>query len=441
MSSRSDGAIDLTLKSISLLPLDLLYSSDGLHPTSIPLTTNIRQFYLENDTLVPPPIVSCSEFVSRKLVALLMRGKKDGAIAVKFEKRTTSNTHNLDAITDMEGVIHTFVTPVVPRCEMIGDYRFRGRHGVCRFGVERMGNETTTALLTRSVALSASIQMDFENSKVMLRACSLGDEEIVGRDLGANIEWEILNIEEKQNDQKRMEYDESLRQHMIFHLTSAGRFPGVHEVHSPLNLDTTVSFLETLIHDPADTIGKTAGKYTQLYDGRIISLEFLFMTAIHQARNELSVLEAIYPQGYVYTYDPASIFAREIGAPILNRLMVAALKFLSDHNQFRNMRIFGFNDYADPGAISLVKEALRKQSHIRVVGKAELFKGPGGTYDTSDFPEARSSMLVVHNNSDAFGQNIETEGGSGSLDGAIGSNSSAAGSLKRDREDLLKYVC
>jgi hypothetical protein len=40
---------------------------------------------------------------------------------------------------------------------------------------------------------------------------------------------------------------------------------------------------------------------------------------------------------------------------------------------------------------------------------------------------------------DGFGQNIETEWESGSMDGAIGANSSAAASLLRTRKDLLQY--
>ena len=47
--------------------------------------------------------------------------------------------------------------------------------------------------------------------------------------------------------------------------------------------------------------------------------------------------------------------------------------------------------------------------------------------------------LVLHNNSDAFGQNIETEGPS-SLDGVIGSYSDAACHLERNRENLLSFV-
>lgn len=47
--------------------------------------------------------------------------------------------------------------------------------------------------------------------------------------------------------------------------------------------------------------------------------------------------------------------------------------------------------------------------------------------------------LVLHNNSDAFGQNIETEGET-SMDGVIGYNSDAAVQLERGRSDLVNII-
>ncbi len=38
------------------------------------------------------------------------------------------------------------------------------------------------------------------------------------------------------------------------------------------------------------------------------------MTYVHQLRNELSALEGLLPQGYIYTIDP-SIFVAAIGMP------------------------------------------------------------------------------------------------------------------------------
>jgi hypothetical protein len=120
--------------------------------------------------------------------------------------------------------------------------------------------------------------------------------------------------------------------------------------------------------------------------------------------------------------------------------MLLALRHLSEHNQFRNLKIFGFNDYADKGIMALATKALERQK-VLVVRKGDLFRGAGGRYDVGSLKEAGEAMLVVHNNSDGFGQNIETEGSSGSLDGAIGSCSSAAASLERGRKDLLDFVC
>jgi hypothetical protein len=207
-----------------------------------------------------------------------------------------------------------------------------------------------------------------------------------------------------------------------------------------MDTEATAGFLDRVILGTGDAKEEMVDKYTELYNDDIVSLELLFNVALHQVRNEFSALEALCPQGYVYTYDPASIFASEIGAEILNRLMLAAVKYLSEKNQFQNMRIVGLNDYADRGILGLAKVALEKQTKVRVVSKASLFSGVDGKYDTEDFPEALGSALVIHNNSDGFGQNIETEGHFGSLDGAIGSKSSAAGSLERNRPDLLDFV-
>ena len=433
-----------------LPPSDPGCRSDILHGSPVPSNVDPRDFYLEHGEFVPPPLISCSGFVPRKLVDLLMRKKKDSALGVKFVRKRISNTSDqgtLDEITDMEGALHTFVTPVVSRCEMIGDYRYDsggGGHGVCAFGDEerddRKGGIEKFRLM-RSVVLSASIQMDFENSKVMLKVCKLDSQQVVGRDLGEDDRWDILSTERKQNDGKRIEYDESLRRHMVFHLTKNGGLPSRAEVGEAMDAKRTITYLESVILGQGDVGERMVGRYAETYNDQVISLELLFNTAVHQARNEISALEVLCQQGYVYTYDPASIFAREIGPQILNRLTLAAVRFLSDHNQFENMRIFSFNDYADRGIVNLALKALEKQPHLRVVRKADLFTGIGGSYDVTKFKEAEAAMLVVHNNSDGFGQNIETEGVFGSLDGAIGSNSSAAGSLKRDRKDLVEFVC
>lgn len=361
-----------------------------------------------------------------------MRNKKNSALAVKFVAQ--KKKEKWDRITNLEGAFHTFLTPVVSQCEMVGDHVFHGGHDIAHFAKNGGGK-----VLVRSVVLSAAVHQDFEGTRVMMKVCGLGNQEVVGEKLGEG--WDVLGVEEKQDDKKRMVYDEGLRKHLVFHLVKGGRLPARKEV-KPMGMDETISFLEALISSGGtqDPTEETIGKFTETYSDQVVSLELLLNTAIQQALNEFSALEVLCVKGYVYTYDPASIFAREIGAPLLNRLMVLALKTFSDQNTFTNMRIFSVNDYADPKIIPLAKLALRKQKFVRVMEKGNLFKGAGGRYEVGKFPEAEGAMLVIHNNSDGFGQNIETEWMSGSLDGAIGCSGSGAASLKRDREDLLDFV-
>ncbi|KAM3072992.1 hypothetical protein ACMFMG_008711 [Clarireedia jacksonii] len=381
-----------------------------------------------------------------------MRRKKESALGVKFVGKggyRYSEGKGPDEITNMEGALHTFVTPIVPRCEMIGDYRYSnefGGHGVVLFGdvnVESGGKEAEpkqSVRLTRTVVMSASIHMDFEGVEVMLKVCKLDSKEVLGADLGAREGWKPLAMEEKHDETKRSEYDGTLRQHMVFHLVKDRKLPSRSSVKNPMSYAKALNFLEDMILGDENISEAIFRKYAKLYNKQVVSLELLFNVALEQTRNEFSALEALCPQGYVYTYDPASIFALEIKAPLLNRLVIAGLKHLSIFNQFKNLKIFAFNNYAEPGVLSLVSKALEKQKGVYVVDKAQLFKGPEWKYNISAFKEAEGAMLVIHNNSDGFGQNIETEEESGSLDGAIGSNSSAAASLERNRVDLLKFT-
>lgn len=354
-----------------------------------------------------------------------MRKKKNSALGVKY--------YPGDQVTNMEGAMHTFITPIA-KILMFGDYVFKGSHGVQRF----KGKDVKQ--VAREVLLSASVQMDFEMGKVMLAVCRLGNEEVLGRQLGET--GAILDVGEKRNAGLREDYDGALRAHIVAHLTQEGRLPAKSEVlKSSMDRKDALDFLETYVLASTSLPESLVGRLVKINRDRdIVSLELLFNTAVHQLRNEFSALEIVAPQGYIYTYDPASIFAREIGADMLNRIMFAALKHLSSENSFTNMRAYAFNDYADRGALKLAQAALVRQDHVTVMRKSALFEGPGDTYDPSRIKGGEVAWLVIHNNSDAFGQNIETEGESGSLDGAVGANSSAAASLERNREDLLNYI-
>ena len=268
----------------------------------------------------------------------------------------------------------------------------------------------------------------------MLALAALKEDPLSGSSLPDG--FVLPDVVKKQIDTERAAYDISLKRHMVEHLTEEARLPGIRE--AAAEASSTIAILENFIRSPVLYFEPIVGKYVQLRTGPVLSLELLFNTAVHQLRNELSALEALCPQGYVYTSDPPSIFAQEIGATILNRLQFAALKHLASENTFSNMRAFAFNSYIDPEAIKLLKAALSNQPHVLVVSKQDLFKAQKSTY--AALPGTEGALLVIHNNSDAFGQNIETEWETGSMDGAIGANSSAAASLKRDRSDLISNL-
>ena len=362
----------------------------------------------------------------------------------------------LTQISPVEGAMHTFVTPIIGRCEMVGDYKYEYGHGIIAFGDTDNPNGEGKVRLTRSVAMSAAIQLDFETSRVMLRVCKLDATPVVGKDLLNGVQdgdglWENCSVQDKQDPQKRAAYDARLRAHMVFHLTSSHRLPASKDVADPLSVKEAISFLESVIKPNTDVEDQLVDKFMEIHNGQVVSLELLYYAAVQQVINEFSALEALFPQGYIYTYDPPSIFAREIGAPVSNRLFLTAVKAVSNHNVLSNMKVFAINDYADHKIADLETNALAAQvgdvdpkTHeggitVRCMAKRHVFAGKGGLYDGKELLE-EGAMLVVHNNSDGFGQNIETEGMGGSLDGAIGASSSAAASLERSREDLLDFI-
>jgi hypothetical protein len=398
--------------------------SDVLTVTNVPVGSDSRRWYLNNPSSVPPPFISSSAFVPEAMIEHLMRKKKNSALGVKFQAHRTPP----DEITNMEGALHTFVTPLV-LAYLHGDYIYRGGHCMTRFtSIDNMQQ-------ARLVIISAQIQPDFEGPDVLLALAALKENPLPGSSLPNG--FLFPDVATKQIATERAAYDISLKRHMVGHLTQEARLHSIREAAAQMT-ESPIALLESFIRSPSPNPANLTSTYFKLPYGSILSLELLFNTALYQLRNELSALETLCPQGYVYTSDPPSIFAREIGSTILNRLQFAALKHLAAENAFLNMRVFAFNDYTDHGAINLLKAALSNQPHVMVVPKSALFKGPRSTY--AALPSTEGALLVLHNNSDAFGQNIETEWESGSMDGAIGANSSAAASLKRDRSDLISNL-
>lgn len=375
---------------------------------------NRREFHQAmngGDWKPKPVVVGTSEFVPESMVQHLMANKRDTAIGRKFEEGTS--------ITNMEGALHTFLTPIVP-ITMTGDYTFRGRHDLIPLENGK----------GRNVVMSAAVQPDFElggSSEVVMQIIKVRDSAVEGRPLAQDFTpLAARGLDGDAFNASLNGYEEELRDHMVHHLMSDHRIPPLAEVTVSDNPANVNEEIRQLVLSGADVNADALkGRFVRLDGGQVVSLEALFNLYREQLRNEFQVLENYLPNGYVYTMDPPVIFARQFRPPsLLNSLQVLAFKSLKDEGfSFENLKNVGFNDFQNDGTLNLWQAILGDKA----VPKRSLF-GNDGHYIEGD----EGFALVLHNNSDAFGQNIEFEGGKGSMDAVLGEFSDASCSLKRD---------
>src|SRR5215469_6824901 len=231
--------------------MDPSRNSSGLAKSAISTAVSEpRKWYLQNYQNCPPPWISHSHFVPPNMVRHLMRNKKNSALGVKFLRRE----HNPDQISNMEGALHTFVTPVID-ITIHGDYQRKAGHSIHQFG------SVNGYRLGRCVLLSALIQQDFEDEQVMLKVARLEDYEFTGTPSCP----QVLDVATKQLNEKRREYDHQLRRFLVYHLTASHRLPtraAVRDV--AMNLSQTLQFLSDAInHTPGD-------KFPVLMQNRVI---------------------------------------------------------------------------------------------------------------------------------------------------------------------------
>lgn len=308
---------------------------------------------------------------------------------------------------------------------MAGDYSYGRTHGI-----QRLPNG-----MGRKVILSAAIQPDFElsgNSEVVMKIVEVKTLPIEGK---IQLEdprplWEQVERNREAFEDSLERYEHSLQAYMVHQLTQGHRLPALSEVEEVLEPAAALERLEQLIdaRDEADLNMALMNQFVRLNE-HVISLEALFNLYVHQVRNEFSILEQNLTQGYVYTLDPPAIFARQIGTNhvnILNRLQILALKHIQKQIPLKNLKVIGFNDYADKEAVQWLRSIFREKE---VCPKSNLFQAEGR------YSVPRDYALVLHNNSDAFGQNIQTEGPT-SMDGVIGFYSDASIHLRRERPNL-----
>lgn len=420
-----------------------LRASSALRATAVPASEqDVRRWYLDRSAEQPGPLLvsSTPALVPRALISHLMLHKADSAIAQKSRALTSTEP----AVTNMEGALHSFVTALVPSA-MHGDYAWRGHHAVPRFPA-LLHDDRRAYQQARHVVLSTAIHLDFEDEQVAIELFQLRDKPQTGASLPHNWRPLLTGTRAQPTSRELEEYEVSLRLHAIYHLV--GSLPAISSVR-PWSLGKTVAELSRDIHKSLDEV------YLQVPASHapscpVLSLAMISATYEHMLWNDLGGCELLLggradagrPSGYVYTWDPPSIFARTVPAQVLNRLMLHALaRVLSRRGSFlTRLRAFAFNDYADKEALELLRRVFARSastSSVLVLSREQLFTG--GTYQPP--PQMPlDAVLVIHNNSDTFGQNIETEAAQGSLDGAIGASSSAAASLRRDRADLLECI-
>lgn len=360
-----------------------------------------REVYLKSNVSVTPTIAT-SRCVPHSLVTHLMRNKKDSAITVKYVDG--------DAITNMEGCLHSLVTPIAPIL-IQGDYCYHNGHRVPRFG------PINGYQAARPVLLSALVQPDFEFANVMFRLVELEQHEVIGEPLPSH--WEPASANQKADAAFRDEYDLKLKKHMVNFFM--GRLPSLEAV-------TTLSECQVL-----DELRKGNSKTFLHTNNGTISIEFLAKIVRAQIDVEIRGLtEAAGPSGFVYTWDPPVIFARTVRATILDQLWAQSIVEVLETSRNSIIKV-AFNDYCNTSIIPHLKS-----KGIEVVSKSSLFTGPKGTYKITD--QLAEAALVIHNNGDGFGQNIETETEHQSLDGAIGACSNASAALHREKSNLLHKV-
>lgn len=409
--------LPIGLKTLKLSANETVVKAFAINSSQVQGTSMARnEFMAKNDPAqYKPLILSKSEFVPENMAVHLMKNKRDAAIGTKYLPKSS--------ITNMEGAMHSFLTPIAS-IQMCGDYAWKGHHSLQPVGG------------LRNVVLSAAIHPDFEcggDSEVVMKLVEVKAEAQVGKPLSEGFQplaSKTANPEEFKAG--LAQYELELQQHMIYHLTADHRLPSEIEVGALFNPTLTMQMLESWIQsdtfDPAVLKNQVAA-----IGGRVISLEAMFSLYVHQICNEFSALEALLPQGYVYTIDPPAIFVAQLGgaqnAAFLNRLQALALKCVHANTPLQNLKLIGFNNFADPKGLEMLKHVFPG----KVVPKADLFQ------NTQNYSVNKNWALVLHNNSDAFGQNIQTEGAS-SMDGVIGVYSDAAIQLKREREDIGAFM-
>ncbi len=384
-------------------------NSSVLQGTAGGETLDRAYFFAHPDPETPIPVIACSDLVPPSTIPHIHRDIGTIALGVKHTPRHGKTPSGL--IRNVESLFRFFCTGI-GRIKMGADVYY------ARAVVKHEGQ-------FREVLLSNQVHPDFEIGTddccgpfhLLAGATS---EAVQGKLLPPNFTFPSEEQKSKMTDDELQQYDQLLLRHIVFPLFPNGRRPATSEIaqkdivapHEALIMLTDFVQKDDSI---AVLIEKLKTTYVHIGPGlALISLYCLFMTYVHQIRNEFSILESN-DQHYVYTLHPPAIFALPCapGARIMNRLQCLAFKCMK-RDAFRNLQNFVPNCSRDDDLLQCYQKIFGE----RVVEMKDFFdpalgwKVPAGT------------ALVIHNNSDTYGFNLRYEPSGASLDGTVGNFSS-----------------
>jgi hypothetical protein len=419
----------------------------------------------------PPVVIGKSHFVPGSVLQFMMKNKTDYAgYGVKFNPQGVPDQKGEKFgpcfITPMEGVLHTYATPVVGGVRMCGDCYYdsdkvdgEGRpvpHQRTEFGDNKF----------RPVILSTAIHPDCETAgteppsqSVFLRLAEITDEPVAGQELPPD--FQPLSMEDRLDPEKVAAYDQKLLEHQLHHLTSGHGRIAKSQIEHTYTMESAEGVIAGLVAtgaSPEEIRAQLRTSAIKLTGGsppteRLISMEILYNSYVEQLQNEFSVLEALSGEnGYVYTIDPPSIFAKQLGAKGAHALnLFQCLAFQSIRPSLKHLKKIGVGGPPDEQAsLSSLYNAGEKAAREKLAGegKAEAhgelampkFSMQDDTHRFRD-DVLGGATLVLHNNGDAFYQNLKWEPAGGSLDGEIGASCNASLALDPGTNpQLLKHV-
>lgn len=270
------------LAKLRAAPHSLHNPSDILHRSRVPAGApeRTRTVWLKAIDHHPGPVIAKAHFIPLALAEHLFRNKRDSALATKYLPRT--------AITNMEGALHSFVTPLV-KIEQAGDYVWSGQHSMLVFpaaGAKQM---------TRRCVLSATIHPDFEDYSVGHQLYGLRQGEVRG--IAELLNFAVPSNEAKASASARAVYDAQLHSLAVYHLTASHSLPSASDARPWTHAVAAAILRKDLATEKEPPMFVSLAGRSVMATPAPLSLEMLLNTYICSLASEFSALEAFCSQG------------------------------------------------------------------------------------------------------------------------------------------------